>query len=372
MDPHGKVGWFALPLFQIQKCRAPRQWVLSDGHQERLCWVLLLWLLFPDAAASYSPLPPLPNPTENCGGGLDHHPAAPLGAPSSPPGCAALEQGVCRRCCLSSWACALAACCCCCCWLKEYSWHRSILRNRRWRARNSNELRCSQSLLLWPLHPTESAAASESRMTSLSSLSSSYPIPSSERDPPLFLPRRNLLDQYYKSQQNPLPRQYIPSYLMVFFLPSSSAFVRRDRTLLQWCEDEDDNWARKSIDRKQEETRRSILLFCRSLERANWVLHSWYNSKSQQLVESAGSPEESSKWEERERASERARKRPSSRMLVVVAGRLGSGGRGRESPAGDVAGPRHELGAGRPACPTRTGRIQKVNRKPPPLPPPKL
>jgi hypothetical protein len=206
-------------------------------------------------------------------------------------------------------------------------------------------------------------------MTSLSSLSSSYPIPSSERDPPLFLPRRNLLDQYYKSQQNPLPRQYIPSYLMVFFLPSSSAFVRRDRTLLQWCEDEDDNWARKSIDRKQEETRRSILLFCRSLERANWVLHSWYNSKSQQLVESAGSPEESSKWEERERASERARKRPSSRMLVVVAGRLGSGGRGRESPAGDVAGPRHELGAGRPAWPTRTGRIQKVNRKPPPSPP---
>jgi hypothetical protein len=144
-------------------------------------------------------------------------------------------------------------------------------------------------------------------MTSLSNLSSSYPIPSSERDPPLFLPRRNLLDQYYKSQQNPPPRQYIPSYLMVFFLPSSSAFVRRDRTLLQWYDDDDDNnWEPKSIDRKQEETRRSILLFCRSLERANWVLHSWYNSKSQQLVESAGAPEGSSKWEERERASEGA------------------------------------------------------------------
>jgi len=310
MDSHGKVSWCALPLFQIQKCRAPRQWVLSDGHQERLCWVLLLWLLLPAAAASYSPPPPLPNPTENCGGDRDHHPAAPHGAPSSPPGCAALEQGVRRRCCLSSWACALAACCCCC-WLKEYSWHRSIPRNRRWRARNSNELRCSQSLLLWPLHPTESAGASESRMTSLSSLSSSYPIPSSERDSPLFLPRRNLLHQYYKSQQNPPPRQYIPSYLMVFFLPSSSAFVWRDRTLLQWCEDDDyndNNWEPKSIDRKQEETRRSLLLFCRSLERANWLLDSWYNIKSQELVESTGSPEEASKWEEREkdRASEGA------------------------------------------------------------------
>ncbi len=68
----------------------------------------------------------------------------------------------------------------------------------------------------------------------------------------------------------------------------------------------------------------------------------------------------------RERASERGSVlrracSPSSRVV------LESGGRGRESPAGDVAGPRHELGAGRPACPTRTGRIQKVNRKTPPL-----